>query len=512
MVDTYAKAAAHVQSATTDWAATNKKLYDGDHFDGGTFWVGPRPAATDLAFARTMAEIARAFVASNKISEVIKRHVAAVIGKEPGWSLTVARPLADGEEPTVEEQGLIDEAEAALTTLWDARGMHGLLQQACATLLYGARAPLRLFVPPGVLEDGRIPQADLTTALGYCCLSLPALEQATVITDPQTQQQIGLFVYQEATLDQTGGEPRAEVVQVGDWQMENGRMLEDQTIIRILGTGDTEADAVPLPLGNRLTMYEMTLPAPLITEPVRRQQMLLNMALTMLSRNVVLGGFVARIFLNANLTAETMYWGAGVTNSVVGLPIYGEDGVTIIGYTTPAYEREQPVEPRTFLETKTAAYTAILEETFQLHALISGDATASGESRKQARADFEASIGPTVAQIERATRWLLETVLAMGAAFAGMPDRFAGLRAVVQCRTNAGPISGDDQSQARENYKEGLLGRETAMSRIGVDDVDAEIARVEIEQADRDARAAALVRQQGAAQEGEGEDAREEGQ
>ena len=113
--------------------------------------------------------------------------------------------------------------------------------------------------------------------------------------------------------------------------------------------------------------------------------------------------------------------------------------------------------------------------------MISGDATASGESRKQARADFESSLGPTTAQVERAIRWMLETMLALAATFAGTPGRYADLRAVVTCRVNSGPITSDEQDQTRQNVAAHLLSEETGMARIGVDDVDAEKTKIAAE-------------------------------
>lgn len=458
---------------TPDWVDTNRRLFDGDHWLSADGWVGPRPAVDDREYAVILAEIARAFISSNKIKETIARHAAAVIGKEPAWSFAPARPLQDGEQPTSDEQSRIAEAEAALTALWDVRGLHGLLHQACRTLLYAGRAPLRLFVPQGELDaGGRIPTADLAVSLSRIYLDIPQPAQATVITDPRTRHQAGVYAYSDTDVDNKPFDT-VELVYVQD----------GKTVIKIFTQEATE----PLDLGGRLTIYQME-GDPLITLPVRQQQALLNMAKTMMGRNVVLGGFLERIIFNAQLPADALKVGAGTTNALMGAPIY-KDG-EVVGYTNPSVNYRDPVPVTTFEDTERSAYRSILEETNQLHALIAGDATASGESRKQARADFEASLGPTTAQVERAIRWLLETLLAMGAAFAGQPGRYGDLRAVVTCRVNSGPISGDEQNQARENKAAGLLSTEGAMSRVGVDDVDAELAKIDAERAAQPAQPA----------------------
>ncbi len=506
--------------------AANKRLYDGDAWLDGAGWIGPRPGAGDVDSASVLLEIRRAFISKNAVREVVERHVGGVIGQEPAWKLTVRRPLGKvpkeqqeaptipgddppavsppsdtppptdptapvemvDEQPNPAEQALIDEAEAALTEWWDVRGAHMLIQDATALLLLARRGILRLFVPPGLLQNGRVPMGDLAESLARIYVRVPDPTQATVATDDATQQQAGIYLYRE---DEEKVD-KAELVYLDD---------QGRTIIRILGGEEAKAD--PLDLGGRLTIYEMTRAA-LVTPQVRQQQYLLNMACTMMGRNVVLAGFLERILLNVQLPGtyegegtarrfipDTFRVGAGTTNALMGATFTDEQGVTRMA--SPSVVYRDPVPVVTFVDTKREAYTAILEETDQMHALISGDATASGESRKQARADFEMSLLDTQAQLNRAGRWLIETALAMAAAFSGSPGRFAELRAVFECRIDSGPMGAEDQSQVRENVKAGLLSEETGMARIGVDDVDAEKEKIAGERAGRMARQAEML-------------------
>jgi hypothetical protein len=127
----------------------------------------------------------------------------------------------------------------------------------------------------------------------------------------------------------------------------------------------------------------------------------------------------------------------------------------------------------------------MLEETQHLHAIIAGDAAASGESRRQARADFVGSLADTTTQIERAGRWLLETLLAMASAFANQPGRYESLRATLDCQIDAGPMTADDQQAIRDNNEAGLLSDETAMTMLGIEDVAAERQRIASEGSER---------------------------
>lgn len=75
--------------------------------------------------------------------------------------------------------------------------------------------------------------------------------------------------------------------------------------------------------------------------------------------------------------------------------------------------------------------------------------------------------------------WLVETALAMAEAFLGTPGRYTGpLRASFACRISAGPVDAPTQQQIIAQQAAGLLSRESAMEALGVEDTDAELARI----------------------------------
>lgn len=491
----------HLQTATPSWAALNAAYLAGDHWQKSVGWVGPWPDALEPEAARVQAEIAKAFVAQNAIGEVVERHVGGVIGKEPAWGLTVRRPLKPGKAPTRAEQALIDEAEAALTSWWDKRKLLEAWQKATETLLIGGRVALRLFVPAGLRVGGVVPQAaSVEAALDYCYLDRPALAAATVITDADTQQQCGIYAYQDAE-----GQAVAELTYV---DLDTGK-----TVLRVLRQGaDAAAEGGAWDLGRQLLIHEARRVA-LITEPVRRQQNQLNLGHTMSGRNIVQGGFLERIILGAQMpgdwvddpaapvgpdgtrkrfVARPFKVGAGRTNFISGMPIRDQAG-KIVNYTTPSVEYRDPVETTTFEEFIQARYRAILGETRQLHALISGDSTASGASRVQARADFAKSLLQTKAQLDAQGRWLIEAALALASLFAGQPGRYAELRGVFDCRIDTGPLSADERQQIVAEVEKGVLSLETALAMLGHDDVDAELARIAAEKAARQAQAVEIA-------------------
>lgn len=502
-------------------APINLAYYLGDHWQAGVGWTGPMPQSTDDGYATTQAEIKKAFVSRNAIGEVVDRHAGGVLGRELHWKFSVKRPLGKvttkdeitgqeitkEEQPSDEEQALITEAEQALTTWWDKHQTPNKLQDMVRLALLAKRAVLRIYVPPGLRDEaGNIPTGKLDESLDRIWfqhlgtnedtldLQLPS---ATVYTDKLTRRDIGIFTYREAPEKPDGadGPEMAELSYVDE---------AGNTILRIIGNDDAKEDRIELPLGGRLTMHEMTRRA-LIGEQIVSQQKLLNLAETMKQRNVVLGGFLERVLLNAQLPGryidnadgtkrfipDPMQVGAGTTNNLQGIIYKDAQGNEQI--TNPGVVYRDPVPVTTFSETSDSAYLSILEEAQQLHYALAGDAVVSAVSRIQAQAAFQKDLLISAVQVEAAARWLLETVLAMAAHFSNQSERFAGLRAVVQARVDSGPISADEKRVAIEMRDGGLWATETAMSASGIEDVDSEKERIEREQQQQQSKDAAAM-------------------
>jgi hypothetical protein len=492
-----------LKAATPDAIAINAAFYAGDHWQGGNAWVGPRPKDNDAGAREVLDEIARQFVSTNVIREVVNRHRDGVVSREPSWGYTVARPLKAKDQPTTAEQTLIDEAEAALTSWWDERGIHATIQEVIAQGLQAGRCVLRIYLPPAYVSDqGVVEQVDsLTDALDRIWLDIPAANQALHYRDRQSMQRAGVYAYKE------DDEERAELT------FADG----EDTVVQIISDGEGDAriiEEIRLPLGGRLISFEIQLTT-LVTEQVRQLQKALNMAITMMNHNVMLAGFVERVISNAEMPFDEvddpanpgkkkriyrpLQVGMGKTTILNGRAIRDEKN-QISGYSNPNIQWRQPVDVTTFVATDDALYRRMLKEVKQLHALISGDAAASGESRKQALTDFVSTLTTTASAVNALTRWLLETVLAFASYLSGRPAAFEGLRSVVSARLYIGPLSSEDRKAIIEMYKEKLISRETAMSLLEVEDVDAELARLNAEEEAAQARqtrtlAAALVQQ-----------------
>lgn len=470
----------------------NRAFFDGDHWQMGAGWIGPHAQVVDPDYATTMNELVAAFTSKNVIREVVKRHASGLIGKPPTWSFVPRRALAEGEQPSQAEATAMAEANRLVRAWWDARKVQSLLHDALCTLLFAARAPLRLYIPSGLLSEAQddtgantnvVQVSSVADALNLIWPDHPKPEYAAVAQDDATKMEAGVRIY-SGTDDHNEDVDAIELVYLDT----HGR-----TVVRIL-TEDTAAaapqSAYDFDYGARLSMIEMRRD-PLITPQVTQAQRALNLALSMLPRSVITGGFLERVLLNAQLPghfekdvtgASTRFIpsplvvGAGTTNAFAGIEL--KDAMGNVSLTTPDVKWRDPVPVDAPIDAAAKHYLDILDEVSQLHVVLSGDAVVSGKSREQARAEYVNSLMDTRPEVDAALRFLLETPLAMAEALCGQTGVFTNLvRVSVSCRLDTGPLSPEERT-ANEASIGKTLSTETAMSRNHVDDIDAELGRM----------------------------------
>lgn len=479
-------ALAELEEITPAQASTLSYLA-GDHWQGGKAWVGPPDADTVNRQVTLDNKVKPIFVSKNIVKEIVEAHRDAVIGQEPDWSGTTREALPEGEQPSRQQQQLITEAENLLTEWWDARQALAKIQDAVENFLATGRGYLRLWIPPVFVSESGTPEpGDLKTWLSRIYIQAPKVASTIVVMDEDTARQASVYsVNKGKDKDQ---EKRTELCFVDS---------DGKTILRKWEGENPAKETTPIDLGGNLVVFEMRR-SPLITEQIRQNQALFNTTLTMRCRNVGVGGFPERTFLNARRPShfeedpndstkqievfDDLKVGAGVSNFIAGHTIEDEQG-NPVSVTTASVSYRDPVNVTTFEDTERAAYQNILEESRQLHRLISRDATASGESRVQARADFVTSLRDTKTQVDAAGRWVLETALALAAALSDNAGRFADLRFRFESEIDTGPLSPDERRLIREETQgeKPLRSVQSAMKEIRIDDPAAMIQEIQSE-------------------------------
>src|SRR5438067_13936075 len=75
-----------LQVTTTNMANpidVNRAFVDGNHWQGADGWIGPMPQLGEIGYDVTMQQLERAFTSRNAIGEVVQRHAAGLLGREP---------------------------------------------------------------------------------------------------------------------------------------------------------------------------------------------------------------------------------------------------------------------------------------------------------------------------------------------------------------------------------------------------------------------------------------------
>ncbi len=475
----------------------NRLFVDGDHWQSGEGWVGPMPPDNVSGSSNVRSEIEKGFLSKNVIREIKDRHTNGVLGRSPVWTFSAREQDADSSLKDSQEEA-IAEAEQGFTIWWDKRNAHDKLKESLGNLLASGRAVARVYIPLGMgvdLGEGKVGvnvAQTLEQALNYIYLDIPDVEAATIYTDPLTKQELGVFIYKPID-PETGKEKQSDAAELVYLIPDE----EDEPALTAVQTLDSGAnDVVPLDIGGRLTMHEMRRPL-FITEQIRAQQKALNLALSMVPRNVVTSGFLERVILNAEMPGEWEYkdgkpvkfipaqyvTGAATTNALRGLAVEQPDGKRTL--TTPDIKWRDPSPVKPAVDAAQAIYLAMLEEAKQAHIILSGEALVSGKSREQARSDFDMSLNESKIPCEHQGQWLLETVLALAEMLMGQPGKYTlTLRATFQCHTFTGPVTWEERKQNDDSIGK-TISQQRAMEMNGILDVDSELARIKQESVNR---------------------------
>lgn len=460
-------------------APVNRLFVEGDHWQNGAGWVGPMPASDDEDYQLAFTEIKKAFVSANRIEETCSRKASGMIGREPAFQMVPRRPMKEGEELSEQEQARIDAQEAAFTQWWNEHDVHAKLYRATMNMTWGRRSVLRLLVPSGFWARPVTTQRELYDFMRWVHLDVMGPEYGHVHTDPATTEPLGIVTYTN--------EDKKQVIEVA---YTNG----ESSFVDVL-VDEQVSTSKPLRLGGRITMFEMMHDV-LVSEPMRVQQRAHNLALSMLPRNVVTSGFLERVIRNAAQPGYWTYkedgvtrdkwiprpvkWGAG---SVVWLEgIEGSDPISGKStFTNPDITYRPPSDVSPVVEAAAATYQTILEEARQAHVLMDGDANASGRSRVEARKDYERSLKLGKPVVERAGRWLFETVVALAEALQNGGDGTSTVkdfRADFACRLDTGALTPEERQQNILSMQAGTLPHEAAIAGEGIDDVDAALVKI----------------------------------
>ncbi|MCP5016150.1 MAG: hypothetical protein GY938_12900 [Ketobacter sp.] len=570
---TYSTADKLLKDHIPDWYKMVCDFVDGEQFGvAGEYWIGPKLDPEIITSNDVLNNIKDSFIFSNKMSEVISRHLDALTTEDP--ELGYVPVEMDGETLTDEQETLIREATRLRDSFFELNNMDTLVEQAGRTLLWASRSSMRVYVPIGQLDaynaDGELveydaddvayrlfPQTNIDDAISRLSIHHPDPDDAICLKQDDTSSWICIYRYREST------DASDMVSQPVDTRAEFGRGVgkntndrievsftirnkddKEITVTKVLSSSDSAAsdlsdiidiingespdldegeeqprDRVKVlnpsaasisgedpgftfSVGGILPMIEIFRER-FVTDSMIKLQQSLDLSLSMIPRNITLAGFLERVITNGmppghyeNGTYDSAgaftpatngravrfvpaahSVGPATVNFYQGVKTTDPDGS--VNLTKPGVHYKDPISPQHIIDSKNAAYTAILEEARQLHVLQNGDGGVSGVSRVQARAEFNNSLSSTVRQLNRLYEWLCIAPLKIAATLSGNEGMFDSIKPSVKIRVNLGPLTPEEIDAIIKKFEAGLMSRDTALQALGSRDVEAEVLRIE---------------------------------
>ncbi|GGS13766.1 hypothetical protein [Deinococcus knuensis] len=264
---------------------------------------------------------------------------------------------------------------------------------------------------------------------------------------------------------------------------------EGHTHLRVLRGDQQEAASVALDLGGHVHYLELAAD-PLITPQFLQNQMAYNTTSTMILRNTELAGFLERYGINVEPPYEVVPDPdrPGQTRRVYKAPRTGAGSMILWRQATyrkadvhgkylgdeplgrAEYGRFEPVSPAALVTAAEHSQLNMYSEAGQVFVLMGKDATASGRSREVALADFGTAREDTVTLAQNAVKGVISTLLALVAALANQPRRYAQLDVQGTVRPRVIPPSPEDRRADREDVAAGVISKATARQRQDIDD------------------------------------------
>lgn len=515
-INSLARADILLRQATPNDVLVNAAYVRGDHFRLGEEWIGP-PVPPE--YKDGLAQLERTWVPIPVVNECLEGHTAGILGREPMFENVRREALP--EDASQEDKDAANTATEAINSafgVWcDTRNLSAILQEWAGRLRWAGRAPLRLFVPPGLLEkqvDGfwRLPK-EVTTpqqALQYIFLHPPNVERAMVYVDPRSFSECGLFRYDEGPefLDDVTSldtKRRLEKVFVADADAPPAapgrpRIERDKTVLQTLEVGivgptigeDAVVQEVVFPCGGFSLMFEAKLPL-LLTDPARRMQRAINLLSTILAINATYAGFRSRDYFNVTDTKDTGNPDGDVTASATSVLMWyaqpykvkNKEGQEETKYLEPRLVTTEPIDGKPLIEL-TLAWERQLRRWFrQEHTLFTGVTDVSAVALVQMRSAFLLSLLQTKPAVEDALNWLQGAAWCFALYLCGQSDEIPSFvetyRQSATAKPYTGPLTPDEMRVIVEMVGARLMSREFAAMMLGVEDVDAEIQRIKIE-------------------------------
>ncbi len=492
-------------------AVENIKFYNDDHLqvnEDYKGYIGLLPPAGDPTRPFTLAWLERIFAATNLVKSSVGRNLDGILSREPDWNLMLPAQNDKTEK-------LAAEASAALVEWWnDASILQTVFRQAAKTVLLEGECYIRPIIPTlardaSITRNGVKYKKNLTDAFAALDYEIVPADKGGIFTDPETG---GRFSVCRIHAD------KAEEVEIS-WVRDDGltclkilrgddlKLWTDRTfgsIGKYFADSETESEteSEALDLGGRLYLHKLTREM-FITETARSLQRSVNYSLTTMNKNLNIAGSRETGYGNTQKPKQRIVTkdgtgkivsveekdaplvkGASNANFFMGVPVFDPEkrdalgNPIIVDYKQPVQFVVDPVAVDTFVKSFSVYELLFLREVKQSHILANEQAAISGISKKEGRDDYRKSLKTSKTAIDPAGRYVMGFTLMFGANLTNRASDFAGARLDFNCQVDAGAVDAEELKQESEDVDSGKSTLYSYLIKKGVEDPDAEIARI----------------------------------
>ena len=447
-----------------DWAEAARRFVgrhrdgdgDIDHWQSGDGYTGRKPTSDTTGASVYMSSLEDAFIVEDLCSDVLSHRTSGVLGKDPNWRFDT-----EGEDASPEEEA----RQEAVERWWNDNDVREVMEDFASGIGTEAKYYLRFRITGADEISASTPE----DALAHIYVEAIGRENATVYTDPDLKE-LGVF-----KCNTSGAGKHAEVTYLDENQ---------QTVLRLLGNDREEGWTGDL--GGKLFIYEGT-GRLLMNKGMRSNQASLNTKRTWIEIVDEKAGFPELHLVGIQTPKDAKgndkkpERGPGRLVYHVQIPkkTEGRNGAVEERSGRGQLEQFGAADTENLRADCDESREAIHRAANQLHRLISGDATASGESRIQARADYVSDLAQLKGTVDKAGTWVLETAWALAEALSGTDH--SGATATFDAILDPGPITSEERRAMLEEVGKGAMSLKRFLSVVGVDDPDSEVQQIEEE-------------------------------
>lgn len=482
---------------------------NGDHWQGGKGWIGYWPKDGTKSYEDECKSIKSNFTPKNVIGGMVNRLTGAIMGKEPKYTVRSNEENLDPDSLTP-NQKFFNNLDALLVDWWSSKNILEQFKTFVHNRAGFGKTGMRIVIPDGYLnDDGTLGTTDLKEILNKIYIDIPTYSSMVSVKDKHYGDEFYICcfedenkkeVYDITYVNNQGETVIRQVNENGDANISYGSVanIQEREQRKQYSEGittytnqndllDEENNNISKPFsvnlgGSNLCFMHGDYSKALITDPVKRQQKMVNHAKTMEGYAMLNINFPYTIFLNAEMEVEKKNEQTGVVEKRL-IDIFKTPGtfLSIFGVNAkrsdlsddikePKVHERSPADPQKFATVADNNTRDMHQEAGMLYIYLLDSEYASGDSKVKSMTDYLILLTSNETLTNTLGVWMFTTIVRLVLFFAGRMDLASKFKVDFKTIITLGPISNEDKTAMQAEYELGLRDRESYMQTADVTD------------------------------------------